>query len=43
MLMRKHIRQARNNIAQQYNQTDFDLINDASNKKNGKEIINTYI
>jgi DNA-binding GntR family transcriptional regulator len=33
MLMRKHIRQARNNIAQQYNQKDFDLINDASNKK----------
>jgi DNA-binding GntR family transcriptional regulator len=27
MLMRKHIRQARDNIALQYNQKDFDLIN----------------
>lgn len=27
MLMRKHIRQARDNIAQQYEQKDFDLIN----------------
>ena len=27
MLMRKHIRQARDNISKQYKQTDFDLIN----------------
>lgn len=32
MLMRKHIRQARQNIAQQYKQQDFDLINEASKK-----------
>src|SRR5690606_19536542 len=32
MLMRKHIRQARNNIAQRYDQKDFDLINEVSKK-----------
>jgi DNA-binding GntR family transcriptional regulator len=32
MLMRKHIRQARLNIAQQYKQQDFDLINEVSKK-----------
>jgi len=31
MLMRKHIRQARDNIAQQYDQKDFDLINQQAN------------
>ncbi len=33
MLMRKHIRRARNNIAQQYDQKDFDLINANKAKK----------
>lgn len=37
MLMRKHIRQARNNIAQRYDQKDFDLINQVS-KKQAKKI-----
>lgn len=32
MLMRKHIRQARLNIAQRYKQQDFDLINEVSKK-----------
>lgn len=32
MLMRKHIRQARQNIASQYKQQDFDLINEVSKK-----------
>jgi DNA-binding GntR family transcriptional regulator len=32
ILMRKHIRQARNNIAQRYDQKDFDLINEVSKK-----------
>lgn len=32
MLMRKHIRQARQNIAQQYKQQDFDLINTVAKK-----------
>lgn len=32
MLMRKHIRQARLNIAQQYKQQDFDLINEVAKK-----------
>lgn len=33
MLMHKHIRKARENIAQQYKQQDFDLINEASKKR----------
>ena len=32
MLMRKHIRKARENISAQYNQQDFDLINEATKK-----------